>query len=249
MNTCLYRGQVVHHRLAPFERRFRKRLWMAYLDLSELPGLALSRWRRGPMTFRRTDHLGPHDEALDESVRKLVARETGLRPEGPVRLLSMLRSFGVSFNPVSFFYCFAPDGEALEAVVAEVTNTPWGERHCYVLRPSAQDEFESFEPKAFHVSPFMGMEQQYRFRIGRPGDRLALSIESCEADQPVFRAALDLRRESWTPESRLRAFARHPVMPLEVAVAIYWQAFRLSLLRAPFHPHPGPDRRTLEMAP
>lgn len=162
--SCIYTGFVKHRRHRPVEHAFGYRLYMMYLDLDELPGLFSDNplWSASEPTlswFDRRDHLGPPDKPLSDCVRDLVKSKTGLRPEGPVRLLTHMRTFGHCFNPVSFYYVFAPGGTDLEAVVGEVNNTPWGEQHAYVV-PAENLAGHRFR-KAFHVSPFMGMEQTY----------------------------------------------------------------------------------------
>jgi DUF1365 family protein len=139
LRSALYEGSVRHRRLAGDVRdEFRHPLFMAYLDLDELPGaldggLLCSARRPALAWFRRADHLGDERCDLAESVRELVAERTGRRPGGPIALLTHLRCFGHNFNPVSFYWCYGRDSGRVEAVVAHVTNTPWGESHAYVL--------------------------------------------------------------------------------------------------------------------
>ncbi len=190
MRSALYEGTVRHRRLSgPAEGEFSQRLFMAYLDLDELPqsieaGRLSSARRRALARFRRTDHLGDRDTPLQDAVRALVAERTGRRPHGPVGLLTHLRCFGHVFNPVSFYWCFAPDGERVEAVVAHVTNTPWGESHSYVLDADAAADHGSARvargsfSKELHVSPLMGMDQTYELRASDPGERISVHIES-----------------------------------------------------------------------
>ena len=140
--SCAYRGQVRHRRLSPVPHDFRYSIFMMYLDLDEVDRVFDRRWlwsaRRPALAwFRRADHFGDSRRPLRDCVADLVAQEAGRRPEGPIRLLTHLRYFGHCFNPVSFYFCYDPAGERIEAVVAEVHNTPWGERHCYVLDPEA----------------------------------------------------------------------------------------------------------------
>ncbi|MEA2323929.1 MAG: uncharacterized protein QOD81_3779, partial [Solirubrobacteraceae bacterium] len=133
MHSALYEGTVRHRRFAVRHSEFRHRLALAYVDLDELPDLLggrLASPRPGIVRFRRADYLGDPATPLGDAVRGLVAERTGRDPGGPVRLLTQLRTLGHCFNPVSFYYCF--DGEdRMQAMVAEVTNTPWGERHAY----------------------------------------------------------------------------------------------------------------------
>ena len=140
MHSALYEGWVRHRRHRPVAHEFRFPLCMVYLDLDELPELFRDSWlwsaeRPALAWFRRADHLGPPDAPLAQCVRDRVAAITGRRPAGPVRLLTHLRYAGFAMNPVSFYYCFDAGGERLEAVLAEVTNTPWRERHPILAAP------------------------------------------------------------------------------------------------------------------
>ena len=140
---------------------------------------------------------------LADAVREVVADQAGVRPSGPVRVLTNLSSFGHCFNPVSFYYCMDEAAESVEAVVAEVTNTPWGERHAYVLaaaariayRPNAGAVLAGNSTKALHVSPFMGMDERYEWRLSVPGETLSVHIASSRKGRLAFDATLSLRRQ------------------------------------------------------
>ena len=131
MKSCIYEGVVRHARHRPVRHKFSFRLFLLYLDLDEIDAVFADRlfWsanRPAPARFRRADHLGDPDLPLDEAVRRLVRNRTGSRPGGPVRLLTHLSYFGYCFNPISIFFCFSPDGSAVEFLVMEVSNTPGG---------------------------------------------------------------------------------------------------------------------------
>ena len=221
---------------------------MMYLDLAELPRLFARRWlwsaaRPSLAWFRREDHLGDPRVPLDQAVRDLVEAETGRRPRGAIRLLTHLRYFGYCFNPVSFYYCFDPTGAQVETIVAEVNNTPWRERHCYVL----DAQIRQVRPgryrlaKTFHVSPFMPMEQVYDWRFGPPGAALAVHMESYAGGTKVFDATLGLRRREISTTALARTLLRFPVMTGQVIAAIHWQALRLWLKRVPVFTHPAKE--------
>ncbi len=242
MKSCLYIGSLRHRRLAPRPHAFQYRLFMAYLDLAELDEVFRGRWlwsaRRPALAwFKRADYLGDAALPLDEAVREKVWRETGVRPRGPIRLLTHLRMFGHCFNPVSFYYCFDARGERVETVVAEITNTPWKERHAYVLPVRGGDMRFRFG-KSFHVSPFMPMAQQYDWRFGAPGERLAVHMENLDERGKVFDATLALERREISPAALAGALARHPFLTLQVLGAIHWQALWLWAKRVPVHAHP-----------
>lgn len=234
--SCLYEGTLGHRRVEP-EKRFRHRLILAYIDLEELPELLGGRLvaaAPGLVRFRRGDYLGDPRLPLDQAVRGLVEHRTGHRPPGPIRLLTQLRSYGHCFNPVSFYYCFDARGKQVEAVVAEVTNTPWGERHAYVIPPGVS----TFD-KALHVSPFMAMDQTYACWAPDPGERLSVRIQSRREGRRVFEAGLFLRRNELTRRSLRRMAARYPFATVRVLVLIYLHAVGLRLAGARLFPHPA----------
>jgi uncharacterized protein len=246
--SALYQGTVRHRRTAVRHREFRYRIHMAYVDLDELPGLLggrLASPRPGLVRFRRSDYFGDPRKDLAAAVRDRVASLTGSKPEGPVRLLTNLRAFGHCFNPVSFYYCFDPEGERVEAVLADVTNTPWGERHAYALARVEDNGrvLSGRSEKLLHVSPFMGMDHVYEWRVGVPGERLSMHIESHRAGERAFDATLNLERRELTRRSLASATARHPMNTLHVLARIYGQALRLKLRGVPVYPHPGGGTR------
>jgi DUF1365 family protein len=221
-----------------------------YLDLAELPTLFdrflfWSGHRPNLAWFDRRDHLGDPALPLDTAVRELVARDTGRRPVGPIRLLTHMKYFGYCMNPVSFYYCFDPAGQALEYVVAEINNTPWGERHCYTLdlRGDHPGWHVRRFAKAFHVSPFFPLTQEYRWRLSEPDERLVIAMENREEGHRVFTATMVLQARAINAANLHWVLVRHPFMTGQVIAAIYWQALRLWLKGTPFHPHP-PHRQT-----
>jgi uncharacterized protein len=241
--SCIYEGTIRHRRFEP-RREFSHRLALAYLDLDELETLLDGRLvarRPGPVRFRRRDYLGDRAVPLHRAVRDVVEDHTGARPEGPIRLLTQLRSFGHCFNPVSFYYCFEPSGEHVQALVAEVTSTPWGERHAYVIEGKQRDSAAlagQFD-KALHVSPFMGMDHRYEAHAVIPSQTLSVHISSSHAGVTVFDATLALRRRALTRASMASITLRYPLATVRVLALIYAHAIGLKLAGMPVHPHPA----------
>ena len=249
--SALYEGFVRHRRTGAVRNEFRHPLFMVYLDLDELPQLFDGAWawsarRPAPAWFRRADHLGDPAVPLDSAVRALVAERCGVAVDGPIRLLTHLRYFGHCFNPVSFFYCFDAEGQRVAAVVAHVTNTPWGESHSYVMAtedgPADRGSvalLHSRLDKRLHVSPFMGMDHSYDWRLTEPSQQLLVHIDATRAGEKTFDATLSLRRVEISPASLRRALVRHPFMTLRVSALIYAHAARLRLRGARWFTHPG----------
>lgn len=249
MDSAIYAGTVRHRRFAERRHELRHRIALAYLDLDELSevdelvGGRLLRARPGIVRFRRSDYLGNDRVPLADALRTFVAQRTGAAPEGPIRLLAHLRSFGHCFNPVSFYYCYAPGGERLETIVAEVTNTPWSERHAYVLVPSAGTAGTTLlggsVDKALHVSPFMDLDQRYSWAARPPGPRLWMHMESHQHGARVFDATLRLQREPLTRRSLGWMAVRYPLATQRVLGLIYVHAVVLWLQGVRVRHHPG----------
>lgn len=249
----IYYGRVRHRRYTPRKHAFSYRLFLVGIDLEhaeEAMGISklLGFERFAHSSFRRADYYGDASVPLDEAVRDRVETETGHRPDGPIELVTQLRTFGYSFNPVSFYYCWTPDRSQLQAILAEITNTPWGERHSYVLpcpalrddgAPARRSQRWTFR-KDFHISPFSPMEIEHDWRFGQPGKRLGVHmINRAPSRGAEFDATLLLERRPFTRKEVRRAILRHPFLPAKTLLGIYWQALKLFVKRAPFHPHPA----------
>lgn len=248
--SALYAGWVRHRRARPHAHQLRYRIAQLYLDLDELPTLFQHRWlwsieRRNIASFRRADYLGDPAVPLKQAVLDRVEATTGERPNGPVRLLTHLRYFGYCLNPVSFYYCFAADGCTLHTIVAEITNTPWGERHAYVLAVSQASRHGTaghvyawgFD-KSFHVSPFLPMDLRYDWRFAHPDERLRVHMDVADAAGSVFDATLVMQRKPLNAATLAQFLLAYPAQTLMVAWKIYWNALLIRLKRNPFYAHP-----------
>jgi DUF1365 family protein len=248
VNSALYEGWVRHRRTDPVPHAFTYSVFLLYADLAEVDRAFDGRWlwsaeRWNLVSFRRRDYLGDPSVPLDEAVRRHVAASTGRRPEGPIRLLAHPRVLGFVFNPVAFYYCFDRAGTRVETIVAEITNTPWRERHAYVLSP-ARDEGRGPRHrwrfrKEFHVSPFIDMDSDYDWRFTDPGAGLTVHMENAVRGGRFFDATLHVRRRPLDGPSCASTLLRFPLVTVKVIAAIYFEALRLRWKGARFHPHPA----------
>ena len=256
MHSCIYEGHVAHQRRQPVDHKFRYGLNMVYVDLDELPQLI----RDGIVSDRKLslaallpeDHLAlsadedgitnKHCTSLRYRIWNVVQRETGESVRGPVRLLTQLRYFGYYFSPLNLYYCFDEADDRLQAIVAEVSNTPWREQHLYVLHAGnrAKNVNAFTHAKTFHVSPFMDIGLHYRWGISTPGQQLQVSLSNCSegAKTSFLDAELRLARRPLSRASMTRMLVRYPFMTAQILGAIYFQAFRLWWKACPYYPHP-----------
>lgn len=244
MNSSLCYGWVSHRRLAPRFHGLRYRTGMFYLDLDEQDLLLelsplLGASRLAPLSWRETDYLPAWTRRgmpLKQAVREVVAKALGQAPCGPIHVLTQPRSWGISFNPVSFYFCHDSDG-LLAAIMLEVRNTPWHERFHYVLSVLPGQPRQFSVSKAFHVSPFLPMDMQYHMRFDIDGARLRIHMENHREGQKFFEADLALQRQPLDGAAIRRHVLAFPWMSLRTLCAIYWQAMRLLLKRTPLHAH------------
>ena len=245
--SCIYEGWVRHRRFAVAPNVFRYRLFMMFIDLAEMATLFENRWfwsdrRLALARFRREDHFGDPAMPLDQAVRDLVQARVGRRPLGRIAVLTHLRYFGFVMNPVSIYYCYEQNSDRIEAIVLEVQNTPWRERHLYVLAGDQQKRTNQFRiAKEFHVSPFLGMDIDYDMVITPPANRLLVHMKCSRAGDPHLDATLQLRRTEITGTSLARVLCQYPLMTLKVVAGIYWQALKLWWKKCPIFNHPGPE--------
>ena len=240
----LYTGVVGHRRFTPFNHFFKYPLFMAYIDLNTVNSFLKKSWfwnvnKKALVSFHREDYHGDPKKDLSESVRDTVFKTIGLEVKGPIRLLTHLRYFGYCFNPVSFYYCFDKNDQEVEMIMAEVTNTPWNERHCYFIKDKKHKNFTQSLKKEFHVSPFWDMKHDYEWYFSVPNDSINVNMINYKDQKKVFDATLTLKEKTSLTFKNLLVHAfKFPFITLMVFFRIHFQAFKLWIKGATFYDHP-----------
>lgn len=257
MHSAIYQGSVRHRRFHPKQHEFVYGATLFYIDLDELPdlftgvkGWSLNRFNLG--SFYRKDYVGDSAVPLKEAVRTQVRTMLGDCPQGAVRMLTNLRILGFCFNPVTFYYLFDSDEDKPSVILAQVNNTPWNERHCYVVPcDSRSDKTKSQFSKEFHVSPFNPLAMQYHWVSTNPAEQLVVHMEnhaaaitaseslenSGESIVCHMDATLTLHKQGWSPALLQRILLLQPLNAIKVPFLIYWQALKLFFKGAPVYSH------------
>ncbi|MDD9890642.1 MAG: DUF1365 domain-containing protein [Gammaproteobacteria bacterium] len=250
--SAIYEGYVRHRRFVPGQHEFRYPLFMFLLKAEEIPLVVKCFWQLGThlfswARFKRDDYLLGSSTNLSDSVKEKIAEHLNTNEkeiDGEVYLLGHLRYFGFYFSPLNVY--FLKNGESFKYMLAEVSNTPWHEKHYYLL------DLENLSPhqKEFHVSPFNPMNQTYQWKIKPPSngtDQCVIHIESIdESDTRVFDATLVLQRKPLIQSQLNRVLIKTPVQTASVVFGIYWQALKLFLKRTPIYKHPGKTQIKIE---
>lgn len=242
MHSALYKGSVFHSRFVPKKHAFTYQIFLLWLNLDELDllestvkGFSSKSW--APLRFKRSDYLGDADKPLKISVLDKMSELAKEPLTGSVYLLGQVRTFGLYFSPVNFYYLQQKDG-TFSHLLAEVSNTPWNDRHCYLVDLAKQEDCD----KVFHVSPFNPMDMQYKWKISQPQQSLKLTL-SCHKEVKHFAASLNLSKVEMNSKSIFDVLLSIPSMTLKTVFGIYWQALKLFIKGVPFYSHSAQGKK------
>lgn len=241
MESALYTGKVFHQRFVPKRHGFSYNIFLLWLKLDEVEQLnqnllGFSSKGFAPLQFKRSDYLGDAQEPLQQSVLTKMSKLAGQALHGDVFFLGQVRNFAMYFSPVNFYFLRNNLGQ-YSHMLAEVSNTPWNQRHCYLVDLAVQADCA----KTFHVSPFNPMDMLYRWRIAPPASRLELEL-SCYKNQRHFSAGLKMQRQPLNSKTLRNVIIRMPSMMIKTVAGIYWQALKLAIKRLPIYSHPDKQK-------
>ena len=234
--SAIYQGVVRHRRFSPKKHDFSYRMYFICVQLDELELLCQRSWLFGtrwynPIRFSQKDYLPGEPVALAQRISNKVQQLGGDWSSGRIVVMANCRCLGLYFSPVNFYYLY--DEQCCRYLLCEVSNTPWLERHYYLVDMQQQVKTD----KAFHVSPFMPMQMQYHWRISELGERALIHIENHQQDK-VFYATLALKRQPFSSKALWATWLRLPWMSASILLGIYWQALKIWLKGIPYVPHP-----------
>ncbi|MDP4528850.1 DUF1365 domain-containing protein [Alkalimonas delamerensis] len=234
---ALYQGELGHQRLLPKRHGFAYPLHYFWLNASSLPSLGRSWLLKyegfAAFSYRRNDYL-PGAACLKQAVCDKIRQLGGDQPVTEVYLLSPLANWGHYFSPLTLYYGFDAE-QQLRYLLAEVSNTPWNERHHYLIPVSANGRYQ--HDKDFHVSPFNPIAMQYHWQIEPPGETLVCSISNHQQQQKVFSAWMRLQRQPLSAKVLRRMLIRSPWPNVLVKIRIYWHALKLLIKGNPVYAH------------
>lgn len=239
--AALYVGDVMHQRMKPFGHRFRYRVFSLLIDLdrlgeaNELSAL-FSVNCRNVVSFYERDHAG--EQGIRVHADNLLA-QAGLHARR-ILLVCYPRILGYVFNPLSVYYAYG-ERDQLIALIYEVRNT-FGERHTYV-GPVGCEEMSKAGlrqtcEKLFHVSPFVGMNMRYHFRMLPPGNGIRWRILETDRNCPLLAATFSGRQVALTTSALAKLGASMPFLTFKIVGGIHWEALKLWLKGAKYTPRP-----------
>ncbi|WP_435237731.1 DUF1365 domain-containing protein [Psychromonas sp. PT13] len=248
LKSGIYKGWVGHRRFSPKPHSFKYGIFLLAIDLDELPKLTnIGPWFKSnkfaPLNLKCSDYLDHKSQLSKQDVwLKIQSLGAKIVPKR-VMFIGQLRCFGLYFSPINAYYCFDQDDQLIY-LLAEVSNTPWNERHYYLipLNPSEDKKAANklISEKVFHVSPFMDLNMEYQWVIKKPADQLKLHIQNMHLStgEKVFDASLTMQRMDFTNKNLRSCLASIPMMTLKTLWGIYWQALKLFIKGVPYVAHP-----------
>ncbi|MAU27626.1 MAG: hypothetical protein CMJ07_00380 [Pelagibacterales bacterium] len=228
----LYEGEITHARTKPVKHNFSFPIYTFVLDLDELELLdkkiRFFGYNRGSVfTLYDSDYLGSGQGSIKEKLKNWLTKFGYEEKYTTVKMITTLRVFKHTFNPVIFYYCLDSEDNIVYHV-AEVHNT-FGEGHLYILKNGKKSKVgtEYLVPKEFHVSPFNKVEGDYNFHFSQLKEKLDVRINVSKNNKNFFYARISGNAQKITRYKLVKLIMKYPLRTLLVIPKILAEAAKL----------------------
>ena len=231
-------GSVWHKRYSPKVHEFSYKLNSWLINLQELDTLNTSSRliniaKKALYRFKPQNYLRDFSGELNTKIRnQFINLGAELKGNESFYLLGQLSNLGVYFSPLNLYFCY--EGNICNYIMAEVSNTPWNERHYYLLDTSKP---EIITNKNFHVSPFFGLDQDYKWNFDLSQEQIKFTIDTYQDGAKVFSAGYGGVFNLLSDKSISSKILSSPVTGFKIVCGIYFEALRIWLKKIPYVPY------------
>lgn len=239
----LFLAETWHGRFSPKRYQFWHKLFLFGLDLDELTFLNNLKLfkieKKGYYAFFDQDFFPTQsDSNLKNRVLQYCQQHDSTLEISRVYLLAQPRVLGFCYNPVSFYFCYNAQGQAVCAA-ADVHNTFFEHKLFYIpLNPNTEADYTLRQviTKYYYVSPFSSVDEQFEFLLNLPEETLDIRVNTLNKNnERILGASLKGSSYPLSDETLLKLTLKHPFVPLQTLIGIHAHAFVLWLKRLPFY--------------